>query len=420
MLHGFPNQINTFSKVAKAVKVFRHAQHIQLNLKSDSSIGELLLKEEIIGYRDKKLTIEEYLQKQREKKASNRSYEASARGIRELLVHLKFLEHKNGQYFCTEYINFELFDFKKNLVSDVHKKNWKKILSNISLGEFGFHPYKVLLKLVEKNPGLNRKFSCLCLETIDDSEEELSRVCDLIKKAEEIYKNHSKKRKLEEIIAELVNDSPNNINNAIKILPSFAEQAGDIVIEKNNKLFLKEKNHQTTNKESAKLFLKNQKKSSRKVSANEIANAGTLYNEGDIDYVIMDENHAENMRETLSLRADRLKRHNIIVKIIAKILENKGFTLYESPYDCLARRENDAIIFEVKSLNGYMGDEVSQVRAALAQLKYYEEFSDLQGAKKVTLVAVFEVKISEEHENWLSKHGIKCHTHNDLDEMFAN
>ncbi len=90
-------------------------------------------------------------------------------------------------------------------------------------------------------------------------------------------------------------------------------------------------------------------------------------------------------------------------------LAENGAELFENPFDCFARFRQEALLIEVKSLDGTTNDEVNRVREALAQLLYYEAFAtgSLLGNRQVKKVACFEQKISEPHIAWLEASNIR-------------
>lgn len=104
----------------------------------------------------------------------------------------------------------------------------------------------------------------------------------------------------------------------------------------------------------------------------------------------------------------RTERHQQIVKKLAKYLEACGFTIYESAIDCLAIRGDDVLIFEIKTVDSSEVDERKQVRTALAQLCFYEEFrmANYKGVEPVK-IAVFERKIEEKYVDFLKKYDIE-------------
>lgn len=103
----------------------------------------------------------------------------------------------------------------------------------------------------------------------------------------------------------------------------------------------------------------------------------------------------------------RTERHQDIVKLLANNLAGAGYKLYEYPVDCLALKNNELLLFEIKTLNGRLSDEKKQVRNAFSQLFYYEEFYVKKKFElKVKKYVLFEKKISDDHIEFFEKYGI--------------
>lgn len=111
----------------------------------------------------------------------------------------------------------------------------------------------------------------------------------------------------------------------------------------------------------------------------------------------------------IATRKKRTERHQDIVKLIALDLERKGYKLFENPVDCLAVKKDDkALLFEIKTLDGSMPDEKKQVQKAFSQLYYYEEFFVKEKINNaIQKIVVFESIISEKHISFFEKNEIK-------------
>ncbi|WP_052238283.1 HNH endonuclease [Vibrio sinaloensis] len=238
---GFPNQISNLQKVALSVEVFYQADLKGVDLKNDHDIGEMLLVHQVISPRNKAISLDEYLAEQRKKKRSNRSYETSARGIRELLIHLNILESDGNHCTFGKIKPDELYNHKKDKIEQIHFERWRDLFLNITLGEKNIHPYDILLRLVGKFPGINRKLSTLCFSVENNSEEEVDRIVHAAQNIQKLADSKKEKRNLEDIIAHQLGETSNNINNAAKILPAFAIQIGDLRSDKDHNLYLTER-----------------------------------------------------------------------------------------------------------------------------------------------------------------------------------
>lgn len=115
-----------------------------------------------------------------------------------------------------------------------------------------------------------------------------------------------------------------------------------------------------------------------------------------------------DLSEGIEERLKRRKEHEELVRDLAYYLENKGYKLYEGQIDCLAIKDDIALIFEVKTLNGEAKDERSQVLKALAQLKYYKKFSmgKFCELEKVYSLALFSSKLSDQYIEFLEENSM--------------
>lgn len=98
-------------------------------------------------------------------------------------------------------------------------------------------------------------------------------------------------------------------------------------------------------------------------------------------YQPQDENYSSNVNikslnlEDINNLKDRAtKKHRITLNLIFKYMTEKNYTCYECPttFDLLAIKDNESILFEVKSLND--DNFVSQTRSAFFQVQFYEYF----------------------------------------------
>lgn len=122
-----------------------------------------------------------------------------------------------------------------------------------------------------------------------------------------------------------------------------------------------------------------------------------------------DEENLVDIASSIKSRSERTNKHQEIVRRLAKKLEDKEADVYEGVIDCLAlTKEGHIVIFEVKTLDGGFGDEVSQVRKALSQLLYYEEISlgEFSEYPIKSRIALFDSPIQQQHIDLLEKY--KC------------
>lgn len=151
--------------------------------------------------------------------------------------------------------------------------------------------------------------------------------------------------------------------NAVKILPGIAEQLGDIERINNRaypigQLVITEDEITTEEQPQRKA-----RSEFRETNAGEIARDPIL---NTISSVTVD--YAEAIR----IRQKRLAEHQEIVRLLASVNESCGFKLYEGKFDCLAIKNNTALLYEVKTILPSTSDEEKQTVKGVGQLKYYK------------------------------------------------
>ena len=366
-------------------------------------LGEALLREGIRRTGHKPRPIEEYLHEQRMKRPSYRSYETSARGVRELFRVLGLIEYTDRALAITSagrtVVSFSGRDLDPDIV-EVWRRTIRDMEHDGGDGEAS-HPYQVLLRLIARRPGITRAKCALALEARNDTDGELDRIIRL----SDMNEGEIKRR---------VGVTKTNWDNAKKILPRFAEQLGD-VRKINHKMYLNDLPGSSTAGAEVEVTRPSQLKrgarrprASRRVTAGTIGKAGTVTCFDEVEMPSAEETDPSVMAQAIQTRKDRLKRHNLIVQRLAGMLEQNEAELYEDPFDCLACFENIGLLIEVKTLDGSEGDETKQVRDALAKLLYYESFvtHPLVDGKAVVKIACFESKPCDQHIGWLQQSDI--------------
>ncbi|TET34439.1 MAG: hypothetical protein E3J72_14270 [Planctomycetota bacterium] len=403
-MKGFPNQISDLKKLALAMRVIGDLLKVNKNPYDDGIFGEALVRQKVISAGRTPMPIEEYIAKQKEKRIQDQSFRATARGLREFFRILKLVDDRDEKVKVT-LLGKQIIETSGKELSQEIIELWRRVVRSIyheSEDREASHPYQVLLRLVAKCPGITRAKCALALEAKNDSEKELDRIVKLAKLPEEdIVKKLGVKK--------------SNWNNAKKILPSIAEQLGDVQ-KVGHKLFLSDApgvSDQTPIEESKRRVIVKHRgprrpRSSSSVTAKTIAGAGAVEESDEFDDELEKEIDPKKLQARRKKILNRLRRHNGIVREIAGIFESKGAKLFEHPFDCLACFDVVGLLVEVKSLDGSEPDEVSRVREALGQLLYYEAFvtDPYAEGKTVLKVACFEGKIMDKHIAWLKSNDV--------------
>jgi hypothetical protein len=397
---GFPNQIVDLGKLSQSLRCIVELLDAGQNPRDDGVLGMALVRAGVLGTDRKKTPVEKYIQVQSAKPPSNQSFRTSARGLRELYRLLGLIDDTGATVVVTPE-GHQAAASGDDQPGSEQIKVWRRQILNFShQGEdaTASHPYQVLLRLVARKPGITRAKCALALEARDDSQKELERIVKLANLPEERIRSK-------------IGVSQPNWDNAKKLIPSFAEQLGD-VIKIGQKFYLAESpgvgrvvDGPSKPPGRAGARVPGTARTSRTVTPDTIGLAGMAERKEPSVPPNLDPAAAV---EANRLRGERLRRHNLLVRALAGRLWAKGMALDEDPFDILAVRESVGILGEIKTLDGSADDERERVREALAQLLYYEAFAIRPSGSGAAIhkVACFERPISGDHQSWLNKSGI--------------
>lgn len=402
-MKGFPNQIADFGKLAKGLEVARGLIEAGDNAIAgiNAVYGEALVRAGVAGTGHNPMPVEDYLASQEGKPAGNQGHQTAARGLRELYRHLGLIDETGDSLELTP-LGIQAADYADEDFDEDQIIFWRTALSNMTHDGDGdiSHPYQVLLRLVARRPGITRAKCALALEARNDTKAELDRIAELSDLSEDE-------------IRQKIGVTQSNWNNAKKMLPRFAEQLGD-VIKTGQSYTLAQTPGQVASTQDSSVAApseEDEKKSRasrkpRKVTTDTIGQAGTGE---ESEPAPPPDPDPEKMAAAIAARADRVKRHNLIVKALAGKLVSAGCDLYEDPFDILAPHDERAILVEVKTLDGSEADERDRVRDALSQILYYEAFvtEPLAGDREIVRVACFEHRPSDDHIGFLANQGIE-------------
>ena len=361
----------------------------------DDAFGEQLLRRGVINPGYGSGGIDDYLVVSRRKLLSNQSHRTSARGLREFLRLAHLVETQDGILGVT-LSGDRLLEVYANNDLGLLNNQWKGIARNISVPDsegIVSHPYQVMLRMLAARPGTPRAMCALALEALDDSDEELNRIIGLRDLNDESQ------------IRAALTISKSNWDNAKKILPSIAEQIGDVARGQDG-LYLVVAD--LTDLTSGSQTDEGRRNTARRVTVATIASTKTP--DDSDEAATINQASLVSLSDAIAKRADRTRRHNLLVQQFSASLLDQSAELWEGTFDCLAIDREAGLLAEMKTLDGSDSDETDQVRATVAQLLYYEAF-DVQeiqelAEKPVVKVAVFESAPRDSHVLWLEGIGI--------------
>lgn len=373
-MKNFPHQFNELEKLFEAFVVAKQLIDSNTPL-TDENFGERLTREGIYTYRDKTLSIDQFLQREKQKPKASRGYLTVSRDIRrflELLVFIVVLDgNKNSRVTTTgkQFLTATSVEKARQL--------WKNALLQLGLegtdGEIS-HPYRILLKIVNTFPGIETPKLMLALEAENDSEEEFERISALANLS------------IDKIIQE-TGTSAAMAANAVKILPGIAEQLNDIerissraypighIIITEDEISTEEKPDVPTK----------ERVTFRKVFSGDIAKDPTI---NVISSVSID------LSDAIKTRQKRLAEHQEIVRLLAILNEKCGFQLFEGKFDCLGIKGDTVLLYEIKTILERANDQEKQTVKGVGQLKYYK-FSIVEqqmGLSDIREILVFSTK----------------------------
>jgi hypothetical protein len=406
-MKGFPNQVADLGKLATAMRCVVRLVDQREQVKDDGVFGEELVRAGIAGTGHTPMPIDDYLRLQRLKSPSNQSFRTTARGLRELFRLLGFIDDSRDAVIVTN-LGRQAAAYADTPLNEQQIDFWRRAIQSLvhcdQNGECS-HPYQVLLRLVGRKPGITRAKCALALEALNDSPEQLNRIADLADLEEDE-------------IRQRIGETESNWDNAKKVLPRFAEQLGDVVVVKRGRdqlYYLADSpgradvgiDNAVRPAEERRQTVPRAPRTARQVTPETIAQAGVAerFDQDDLTPNLDPLQAAEAIRT----RADRLRRHNLIVRQLAETLAASRARLYENPFDILAIFGDQGVLIEVKTLDGTPEDERDRVREALSQLLYYEAFLTPPDALETIVhkVACFEAKITDAHIEWLNTHRIR-------------
>lgn len=348
-MKNFPHQFNDLSKLYNALAVAKSLIRNHLPL-TDDNFGEHLTRAGIYTYRNKDLSVDEFLYAEQQKPASNRGYLTVSRDIRrffELLGFLVVLPDKSAR------LSPAANQLLRTTSEDIQKNLWKNALLQLGLegtdGEIS-HPYRILLKLVNTFPGIETPKLMLALEAESDSDEEFERISILAQKS------------IDEIITD-TGTSEAMAANAVKILPGIAEQLNDIERIRSRAYPTGQVSVTEDEISTEEDLTRRARASYRQATTDDIARNPNLNVVASVSI---------DLTDAIRIRQQRLAEHQEIVRQLALLNSQYNFSLYEGKFDCLAIKGEFAILYEVKTILPTASDLEKQTVKGVGQLKYYK------------------------------------------------
>ncbi|WP_171178425.1 hypothetical protein [Ruegeria sp. HKCCA4633] len=360
-MKNFPHQFANVNRLTEALRTASETIGAGRDFGRDDVFGPELARSGVYTFRgggdlDANLAAEAL------KPRASRGTETAAREMRRFLVLAGFIDHDPiaGTFDLTPK-GAELLAADSETVTNAL---WREAMLALELEDADgnrSHPYRILLRLVSDNPGIDNFKLMLAFESSDDSESEYERISDLLD--------------LDfEALVDAIGVGESKARNAVKILPSIADQVGDL--HRESGMSYPSASIEIAEDSIEPVSRKAKRKKSAPASGKRITkevDSGTIaatpeFKEGDSDESMVD------LSGAIELRKRRTKLHHEVVKQFAERMEGEDYRLFEDPFDCLAIKGSTSLLVEVKTLDGSPSDERRQSEKALGQIKGYAHF----------------------------------------------
>lgn len=365
-MKNFPHQISDLAKLTAALAVAQTLIGANQAYNDDGVFGTALANAGIYSFRNKVLTVAQNLAVELQKALSDQGFRTAARDIRRFFA--------IGGLIGPGSVLTELGSDIVAAAGNAALRNalWREAMLQIALQENGqaSHPYRILLRLVADRPGIEKRKLMLSLEARDDTPLEYQRILNL---ADESFDQ----------ILTATQASKRSADNAVKILPSIAEQVGDI---KRAAGTAYPTAHAGVSEDSLiESETPSEYEASQPAAPTQFdpANIAPIPNFAAAGAVNVD------LTAAIQLRTRRIIEHQQTVTSIAQLFGSFGYSTYANPYDCLAHRDQvGGILVEVKTLDGSKADERRQSEKALGQLRGYAYYSVPSQLKEPKLLEI--------------------------------
>jgi len=228
-MKNFPHQINQLPRLRRALAVFCRLMDNGEDVSNDGVVGDALARAGVYTFRNPGTrTTDELLRGEHRKPTASQGTRACARDLRRFFILSGFVSETRNAWRVAATARSLLALDERRHTDQIHDI-WRQSLLNLELADDTgvSHPYQVLLRLVAEIPGLAKPYSGLCLEARDDTDVEFTRILRLAAR-------NNPTATMEELAG------AHMARNSVKILPSIAEQLGD-VIDRNARLYISDR-----------------------------------------------------------------------------------------------------------------------------------------------------------------------------------
>ena len=376
-MKNFPHQINKIELLTQGLRVFGELKRENKDVLDDGVVGDALARKGIYQFRSagQEVDIEARLGREHQKPPGSQGTRTCARELRRFFRLLGFLT-TNEELSHSAMRLCKMKDPSSRRAKDL----WSQALLDMELGDKSgmSHPYRIMLRLVGAKPGVKRAFLGLCLCPADDGEEEFGNIL-----------HHAERFDEPAEMWKLLGVTSSSAANSVKILPSLAEQIGDI------------------HKVDGAMFLSRQAIGREPAIATKGAGKDLRRR--------YDSSNPRGQRIESSIRksirifdpdsmSERYSDHEKCLRNFSHLFDVR-YQQWEGNYDLLVASDNDLLLAEVKTVRD---DAAKQVRLGLGQILYYKHMLVEPNAKGKSIyqVLVLDREIQGELIDFLTSHNV--------------
>ena len=409
-MKNFPHQYNDLVKLRDTLAVVDELNSSGESALDDGVFGHALARHRIYDFRPRigsgseaavRKRIEQRLADERTKPASNQGTRTAAREMRRTLRYLGWIAD----------VSTSITPAGEALLQTDPGSTEEAELLNAALIHIAVqdaagrvsHPMQLLLRLVEDVGLIGRAGMEVVLEATDDSAAEYGRIAALASLPDDARR----------VALLALGWSDFQIQNARKILPAFAEQAGLIATDASGRFILTDAGFRQLGRAPTAVVTPSTR--ARPARTARGRHRSTAVTTSDSSKVGRSTRLSAADRRALTpeeqaiaagLLYERTARHQQLVREFATRIADADFTEDPAAFDLLVdlRRTGALVLCEMKSIHA---DESAQVRAAVGQLLYYEYFSlpHVHKDRPVSKLVVVDRPVSEDLAEFLQTLG---------------
>lgn len=399
MLRNFPHQVNRLSKIRGALQVVSDLANAGQAVGDDGTFGFAVARAGIYAFRGLSAPtaaeLETAIRQEQTKSLSNQGPRTFARDLRRTLVLLGLIEQTAGGWRVTS-VGRQLLALPDP--PDPRAASlWTDAVLQLELSDGGvLHPARNMLRMVERRPGIDKKWLAFALDMSDDSDAELGRVLALhpIGFGSAVASRGA---------------TSYQAANAVKILPSLVEQLGLLSIDAGVCNLTPLGTASLSGVAGAPPPAVGPRSTPAAARRRRVG-YGVL-DPGGVHDLMGSPSRPRTTEEQLHsamLLEERTWQHQDLVKrVIAGMKNVRHVRCSDNAFDILIDSDlrREVLLIEAKTLRG---DALVQARVALGQLLYYEYF-DVQPTTSDPIIKVvaFDSEPGDQARHFLAAYAVE-------------